>query len=159
MHMGAMPAAAAQQVNISLIGRIAQDGTGFLQARAGWQFRSDGTKWEYTGGAYIQTDSLTDWAFPRTAPLFDPADYEIRCNVVSGSGLDGSSDATGAAAWLSLTTNRIWRNTCNRFCVENTTIAIDIRHATTSAKNTESSVFDAAACMASDTFYISIEAT
>lgn len=155
MHFDAMPAAASDTLVVNLDGAFIQDQTGFLEARAGIQSRADGTMWRRQGGSLIQIDSGTDWITPRTT--FDPADYEIRMNY-NGQGPDGGHP--GIDVWLPMNFTRTWEWSCNRFCVEQADVTLDIRHATDGSKNVVSSLEDSAACMATnDQYTVNIEAT
>jgi len=154
MHFDAMPGAAASTFSISLSGGFSDDQTGFLEARAGWQTRADGTIWRKEAGAFTQEDPLSDWVFPRTT--FVASDYEIRMNHTSG----GPTTGPGTDVWLGMNATLTWEWRCSRFCVEQHQITFDIRHATDGSKNTASSIEDGAPCMATeDNYWVVIEAT
>jgi len=155
IHFDAMPATSAPSLVVNLDGHFINDQTGFLTATAGIQSRADGSMWKREAGSYIQIDTVSDWISPKSSP-FNPNDYQIRLNYTG----TGPSSSPGINTWLLMGVTRSWTWTCNRFCVQASTVTIDIRHASDGSKNVVSSLQDAAPCMAtSNQYFIVIEAT
>lgn len=124
-------------------------------SQGGWYFNSDGTVDRFTTqSGQTQWQSSTDWIFPRTG--FLNSDYQVRYQQISGSGtFTGGSDTRNV--WHTLSSNRSFILEKN-FTTNNLCIA-DIRHRTNGSLNTQVSLDDGAACMATTFMNVYLEVT
>ena len=152
IHFGAMTSS-ADPIVVTLSGNIvgvSDPNYGY----GGYRFNADGTVTEINYFSQYTVSSLTDWIFPRTT--FDPSDYEVRFAKVSGGGnVKPGSDTFGA--WIDLSVSPQFTLDEYRLAATVGNCVADIRHATDGTKNTVSSLNDAAPCMATAAYVISLE--
>ncbi len=152
MHMDALTAATEEPTVVTLSGATASDNDPFF-ARAGFIFRTDGTVDRVLHFSEVQTSASTDWIIPNSEASVD---YQIRCHRVSGN----TPGPSATEVFLTLDTEREWVTSCDRFCVESSTLIIDIRFqdGSDTGINNVSSLFDGANVMATNNYSIFIEA-
>ena len=162
MHMDATTAAAAAGYEVSLSGDNIF-GSGSTSYQWGWRLLTTGYLERNQNGFFTNVNTGSDWITPRTG--FTPADYEVRAEIISGSGFCSFAaseigNAVTGGGWYSLAIDRrYWWSMVtpfnNEFCDQD--VRMEIRDVTNPSNNIKTSVIDATPIMDDGVFTYFIE--